>query len=135
MSIQIKSLSNPAPVRDDSLAAPLDTYNIIPTANQVYDIYTAPNDTTNNKSTIVKSVRLANIKAQTVAISLYYNRPNASGQNRRRLLTPEGLAMLANSTYIDDGEITLEPGDKIQLKADVANAIQYVLSGVEREVT
>ena len=135
MSIEIKSLSNPAPVKDISLSAPLDSFNIIPTANEVYDIYTAPNETTDKKSAIVKSIRLVNIKAETVNLSLYFNRPDENGKNRRRLLTPDGLGLGSNSTYIDDGEITLEPGDKLQLRANSANAIQYVLSGVEREVT
>jgi len=84
---------------------------------------------------IVKSIRLANIKGQTVNISLYFNRPDANGKNRRRLLTPEGMGVASGSTYIDDSELTLEPGDKLQLKVNSANAIQYVISGVERDLS
>jgi hypothetical protein len=43
--------------------------------------------------------------------------------------------MLPGFSLIDEGEITLEPGDKIQGKADTANVIQYLISGVERDAT
>jgi len=45
------------------------------------------------------------------------------------------LSLAPGLLYIDEGELTLEPGDRIQGKADVANVIQYVISGVERDVT
>jgi len=135
MSVQIKSLTNNAPVRDLSLAAPLDTFNIIPSANQVYDLYTAPNESSNKKAAIVKSIRLTNILAQTVDISLYLNKPTANGLNRRRLLAPKGLLIPQKGAYIDDAEITLEPGDKIQAESGTAMAIHYVISGVERDAT
>jgi hypothetical protein len=137
MSVQIKSLSNSAPTKDISLAAPLDTFNIIPTANEVYTLYSAPNDSinSNKKAAIVKSIRLVNILAQTVNISLYLNRPTASGQNRRRLLAPKNLPIPQSGAYIDDAEITLEPGDKIQAETPHAMAIHYVISGVERDAT
>ena len=84
MSTQIKSLTNGAPAKDNSIAASADSFNIIPTANQVYDLYTAPNDLTNKKTAIVKSIRVINTHAtNTVKVNLYFNRPNASGQNRR----------------------------------------------------
>jgi hypothetical protein len=135
MSIQIKSLSNTAPTKDLSLAAPLDTFNIIPTANEVYTLYSAPDDSTNTKAAIVKSIRLVNILSSTVNISLYLNRPNGSGQNRRRLLAPKNLPIPPSGCYVDDAEITLEPGDKIQAETPHAMAIHYVISGVERDAT
>jgi len=135
MSVQIKSLTNDPPVKDTSLAAPNDPFNVIATANEVYSLYTAANEETNKKSTIVKGIRLANTHATAaVKVTLYFNRANAAGLNRRRLLSPPDVQLPAGFTYIDDGEITLEPGDKIQAKADTANVIQYVISGVERDV-
>jgi len=132
MSIQIKSLMNTLPVRDDSPADNQDTFNLIPTANEVYSLYTVPDA----KVAIVKSIRLTNvnINAQTVNISLYFNRPKL-GFNRRRSLLPKPMSMPAATTYIDDAEITLEAGDSIQGECNLANAIHYVISGVEREVT
>lgn len=136
MSVQIKSLTNSAPVKDASLAAPLDTFNVIPTANEVYDLYSAQNDSSAKKAAIVKSIRVINTHAtSTVKVNLYFNRPNATGQNRRRPLISTDTALLPGFSLIDEGEITLEPGDKIQGKADTANVIQYLISGVERDAT
>jgi hypothetical protein len=135
MSLQIKSLTNTVPAKDVSLAAALDTFNIIPTANEVYDLYSAPYTSATKRGAIVKSIRLVNTRIGTsgVKVNLYFNRPNANGQNRRRLLTPPDVLLTDGFTYIDSTELTLEPGDKIQGKADVANVIQYVISGVERD--
>ncbi len=130
MSVQIKSLTNGAPTEDSSLQAVNDNFNIIPKANTVYTLYTAPA----GKAVIVKSIRMVNILAQTVEISLYLNKPDANGHGRRRLLAPT-LTILQKGAYIDDVEITMEPGDKIQAKADGNNGVHYVISGIEREVS
>lgn len=134
MSLQIKSLTVSAPTVDNSLAAQNDSFNTIPTANTVYDLYSAPTDPNTKKAAIVKSIRLANTHTATVKVTLYFMRPNSSGAYRRRLLTPVDLPLTANYVYIDDSEITLEPGDRIQGKADYGAVIQYLISGVEREV-
>src|SRR5262245_57105755 len=131
MSVQIKSLSNTAPTIDTSCPAQNDSFNIIPTANAVYNLYTAAN----NKSAIVKSIRLVNTHATvTVKVTLYFNRPNSTGLHRRRVISPVDLSMTPGFLYVDNDEITLEPGDIIQAKADTANVIHYVISGVERDV-
>ena|SRR2546421_695165 len=134
MSVQIKSLSNTAPTVDTSFAAPNDNFNVIPGANVVYDLYTAFSDPANKKTAIVKSIRLVNTSAGSVKINLYFTRPNATGQYRRRQISPVDMTLQAGYVFIDDDEVTLEPGDKIQGKADTANAIQYNISGVERDV-
>ena len=134
MSIEIKSLSNAAPTLDNSLPAPNDPFNTIPGANVIYDLYTAANDSTTRKTAIVKSIRLVNISGSAVTVNLYFNRPNASGQYRRRQISPVDLSLLPGALYVDSDEITLEPGDRIQAKATAANAIQYLISGVERDV-
>src|ERR1043166_918611 len=124
MSLQIKSLTTAtgAPTLDNSSAAPNDNFNLIPTANAVYTLYSAANDSTNNnkKTAIVKGIRMVNTHTATVKVILYFNRPNASGQYRRRFLAPVDIALAPGLSFIDDGEITLEPGDSIQAKADVA---------------
>jgi hypothetical protein len=135
MSLQIKSLGAGAPVLDNSLSAPNDNFNVIPTPNAVYILYTAANETNNRKTTIVKGIRLVNSHASaTVKVSLYFNRPNSVGQNRRRLVAPPDLTLAPGGVFVDDGEITLEPGDQIQAKADVGNALHYIISGVERDM-
>jgi hypothetical protein len=70
-----------------------------------------------------------------VNFSLYLNRPTMSGQNRRRLLAPKNLTIPQGGAYIDDAEITLEPGDSIQGETAQAMAVHYVISGVERDAT
>jgi hypothetical protein len=134
MSVEIKSLTIGTPRRDDSQAAKNDSFNLIPMANVVYDLYAAANDATEKKAAIVNSLRLVNTHTAAVVVNLYFNRPNG-GLNRRRLLAPPNISLAPGMCFIDDSEITLEPGDKLQAKADTANVIQYVISGVERDMT
>ena len=83
----------------------------------------------------MKSIRLVNTHTTaTVKVTLYLNRPNAAGQHQRRVISPVDLSMTPGFLYVDNDEITLEPGDKIQAKADVANVVHYVISGVERDM-
>src|SRR5262245_47573271 len=134
MSVLIKSLTSSAPPADTSLAAQLDSFNTLQTANTVYDLYAAPNDSVAKRAAILKSIRLVNKHATAIVkVTLWFNRPNANGQNRRLLLTPADMPLLPNFVYIDDSEITLDPGDKIQCKADTGGVVQYLISGLERD--
>src|SRR5947208_2996818 len=135
MSVIIKALTTTtgAPVLDKSLAAQNDFFNLLQTPNVVYDIYSPPNDATAKRAAIVKAIRIANTHTANVKITLYVNRPNASGLNRRRLLTPADMTLGPNQVYVDESELTLEPGDKIQAKADVGSVIQYWITGLERD--
>lgn len=137
MSVLIKSLTLGPPVADITAAATNDYFNVIQAANTVYDLYTAPNETSAKRAAIVNSIRVANTHSANVKITFYVNRPTAAtnGFHRRRLLTPIDMTLGPNQIYVDETELTLEPGDKIQGKADVANVIQYWISGVERDVT
>lgn len=130
MALTIKALTDSAPTVDNSLAAPNDSFNIIPTANQVYNLYTVPA----GKATIAKNIRLANIGSTTVKVNVYFMRPNGTGQYRRRQITPVDLAIAPGCVYVEDDELTLDPGDRIQAKADTANVIQYLISGMERDL-
>ena len=82
----------------------------------------------------MKSIRLVNTHSATVKVNLYFNRPNATGQYRRRLIGPVDITLAPGLSFIDDSEVTLEPGDRLQAKADVGGVIQYVISGVERDM-
>jgi len=144
MSVLIRSLTSLDPTTqpkpESKCPACPDFFNIIPAAMPtcVYTLYSAPNDTAtpNKKAAIVKSIRLINIHpTATVKVTLYFNRPNASGNYRRRLLTPADMALAPNFVYIDDSELTLEPGDQIQGKADTPGQIQFLISGVERDAS
>ena len=133
MSVQIKALTIGIPVMDDPGMAVTGAdadFNLIPDANKVFTLYMA----STGKSAIVKGMRFVNTHTAAVTMSIWFNRP-ISGKYRRRLLAPADLSLPAGFTYIDEGEITLEAGDKIQAKASVADVIQYVISGVERDVT
>ncbi len=101
----------------------------------MYDLYVAPNDVPNKnvKATIVKAIRLANTGSSSVTINLYFNRPNSMGQYRRRLLSPVNMSLPAGFLYIDNDEITLEPGDHLQAMASAGGVVQYTISGVERD--
>jgi hypothetical protein len=131
MSVQIKALTIPIPVMDDpgmpATGADAD-FNLIPEANKVFTLYMAPT----GKSAILKGMRFVNTHTAAVTVSVWFNRP-VGDKYRRRLLAPADMSLSAGFTYIDEGEITLEPGDKIQAKASMADVIQYVISGVERD--
>ncbi|HTD87785.1 MAG TPA: hypothetical protein VK850_14510, partial [Candidatus Binatia bacterium] len=137
MSVIIKSLVLSAPVVDNNPAAPNDPFGVIPaqTASTVYDLYAAPKDSIANRAAILKAIRLANTHTASVKVTLYVNRPNSSGFHRRRLITPVDMVLGPNQIYVDDTELTLEPGDKLQGRAEIANVVQYWISGVERDVS
>jgi hypothetical protein len=135
MSVQIKSLTNGSPVQDQSGPVPNDKFNLIPTAGVFFDLYTAPSSTTVRKGALVKGIRVLNAGAAPAQVSLYFNRPTPNAPSSRRLLAPPNIVLQPGSAYIDEGEIALEPGDKIQGKSDTANVIQYIISGIERDMT
>jgi hypothetical protein len=123
----------------------LDNFSVIPTAGVVYDLYTAPNAPgdpaavppvpQNIKSAVIESIRLVNKSAGLVTVNLDFMRPHPIyGWHRRVPISRVDQALQSGFVYIDDSEITLEPGDRIQGVASVANAVHYVISGVEREV-
>jgi len=135
MSVEIKSLTLGSPGIAGTQAAQNDNFNMIPAANVVYDLYTASKADNNKKAAVVKCIRIFNTSpTATVKLTLYFNRPNANGEYRRRQLTPPDVPLPPGFEYIDDDEISLEPGDSIQAKADTAGVIQYLISGLERDV-
>src|SRR5437667_4039003 len=101
----------------------------------VKDLYTASNDPANRKTAIIKAMRMVNVSAGAVKIKVYFMRPNATGQYRRRQISPVDMTLQAGFVFIDDDELTLEPGDRIQAKVDTANAIQFSISGLERDMS
>jgi hypothetical protein len=136
MAVQVRSLTVGSPTIDNSLAAPNDNLNVVPTANTVYDLYIARSDSTNNiyKTAVISNIRLVNTSlASAVTINLYFMRLNSMGQNRRRLISPVNLSLAAGLMYVDDDEITLEPGDRIQCMVSLGGVVHYLINGVERD--
>jgi hypothetical protein len=100
-----------------------------PTDNVVYDL---PGAVPAGKAWIVKNVRLLNTDTVARTINLYFLK---SGGSTPRQISPKDMVLGAGQLAIDDQEITLGPGDKIQGKASSGNKIDYVMSGVERDVS
>lgn len=128
MSVLIKSLTIGLPVIDTQQDAGADLFNLLNTANAIYDLYVAPSEA------IVKSIRIMNTHPTAIVkVTLFWNSPNPNGMNsRRRRLTPLDMQMQPNSVYVDDSEITLQAGNKIQAKTDTGGVVQYLISGIER---
>jgi len=135
MSVVIKSLTIGIPVEENAGNDSTSNFNILSDKDKVLTLYKAevPGSSTTLRAAIVKSIRLVNTAAATVKITLYFNRIDLDGRNQRRLLTPSDMPIAPNSVYLDDSEITLEPGDMIQAKTDTAGVVQYLISGVERD--
>lgn len=138
MSLQIKSLVtlNAMLKPAEDTAAMEGSSNLIPAdaPTKFYTLYQAANTTGNTKSAIVKGIRLFNNHTDAVNVSLYVNSSTDAAKFSRYPLLPEDTAIPAKSTLIDDTEITLGPGDRIQARASSANKIRFLISGVERDV-
>lgn len=134
MSVEIRSLTIGVPAEDQGMEEPNDFFNIIQNQNVVYDLYVVPS--TPPMTALISNIRLANTHTSTVQITLYFTRPTLppNPYPRRRLLTPVNMSLPANSIYVDDHELAMEKGDKIQAVASVGGVIQYLINGVEREV-
>lgn len=91
------------------------------------DLYTTPT----GKTTIVKNIRLVNTDTAARTLNLYFNRSGGTS----RQISPSAMTLGAGSLAIDDQELTMEAGDKVQGDASVASKIDYVISGVERDVS
>jgi len=82
-----------------------------------------------NKANDVKAIRLVNTGASTITLNIYFVR---SAQTKR-WISPKNLTLAPNQMYVDEVEVTMEAGDKIQADASSANAVEFVISGVERD--
>lgn len=83
------------------------------------------------KTAIVKSMRFANTdEANIQTINVYFTK----AEQEPRLIAPANLSLMPGMVAVDDQEITMEAGDKIQAVASEVEVIDYVISGVERDV-
>jgi len=82
------------------------------------------------KAAIVKSIRLVNKSTAIATVSLYlYN----SSLNTTTRISPVGMTIAPGSMVVDNDEVTLGANDKITGQASNANAVDYTISGVERD--
>lgn len=89
------------------------------------EIYTVPE----GKSVLIKNMRVVNTNASAVTINLYFKQ---SGLTKRAILPP-GVSLPGKYLLVDDEELTMSEGDQIRGDAS-ATLVDYVLSGVEREI-
>ena len=97
-----------------------------PNANTVYDLYLVQD----GKAAVVTTMRFVNTDTAARSINVYFKR---SGQTARSVL-PVNLQLGAGNLVAEEGELSMGAGDKIQAKADSGNKIDFVISGIERDV-
>ena len=103
--------------------------NQLPTSQS--DLYQAP-VTPIAKGAIVKSMRFVNVGSATVTINIWFKR--GSGGTAYRIL-PKDVAISPGQLLIDNEEVTLESDDRIQGQVSSGGTVDYVLSGVARDVS
>jgi hypothetical protein len=82
------------------------------------------------KAQIIKSMRFANTNASAaVTLNVYFTR--STGPDRQ--IGPKNLSIPAGQLYVDETEITLEQGDRIRGSVSFGGAVDYVISGIERD--
>lgn len=115
MAVQIKSLGK----------------STVPTSEG--DLYFVPV----NKTAIVKSIRLVNTGSAAATVNLFVRR-STTGTSYR--IAPKDMALAAGAAYVDDSEITLEGltttngEDRVRGVVNTGATVDYVISGVERDV-
>jgi hypothetical protein len=82
------------------------------------------------KAAVVKNIRLVNKSASVVTIDLYlYN--SSLGITTR--IAPVALSISPGAMVVHDDELTLGANDKLTGSASAINAIDYTISGIERD--
>lgn len=90
------------------------------------DVYTVPGP---NPSAIVNSVVAVNTNlSATRVINIYVDFGTGSRQ-----VSPVDLQIGPGAQIELDFSLTLETGDKLQMKADVGGEVDFVVSGVQEE--
>ena len=91
---------------------------------------------TEDISASVKSLTLRNVSTAVVAVNLWYihwTSTNYTNNTYRRRISPVTMSLGPGQVYADTDEITLGPGDRIIGNASAASAVEYALSGIERD--
>jgi len=109
MSVSIKSL-NHGPVTAGSLG------DLVPAVSA-------------GKSVLVKGMRFVNTGSDTT-LNVYFKHDTDTS---RRIL-PKDTVLPAGYALFDDQEIALEEDDKIEAQAASGATVDFVITGIEREV-
>ena len=93
-------------------------------------LYTVPPD----KAAIVKSMRFVNTDdTDPVTLDLYYLKSGGTHPDDARRILPAGVSLAKNSLLLEEAELTLGAGDKIEGIASAATTVDFVFSGIERD--
>jgi hypothetical protein len=97
-----------------------------------------------SKSTLVKSISLVNTSASAVSVNIWLAVAQGTINATQRLVSPSNLQIAPNAQIVLDTELTLfttnggSPStaiaDKLVAAASVANVVDYVINGLERDV-
>ncbi|HEY9172183.1 MAG TPA: hypothetical protein VI136_07865 [Verrucomicrobiae bacterium] len=117
MAIQIKSLAR----------------NTLPGSEG--DLYAVPS----GKAAIVKGMRLVNTGNSIAIVNLWFRRGTSVAGTTYRIV-PKDLTLPPGGAFIDDSELTMEyvdsnNVDRIRGALTSGGPVDYVLSGVERDVS
>ena len=88
----------------------------------ISNMYVVPSGT----AAIVRTVILANIDSDVRIVNL-----SVSGTSSVHIV-PVDAALASGTTSVFDQVLCLGPGNKIQGSADIADVVQYVVTGVEK---
>jgi len=88
-------------------------------------LYTVPS----GRAAIVKNIRVANTDTSARTFNLWFKLSGGTA----RLISASAMSLGAGQLAIDDQEITLGAADQILGDASVANKLDYVISGIERD--
>ena len=99
-----------------------------PNPNTVYDLNSSTG-VPDGKAWIVKNMRFCNTDKVAQTLNLCYVR---SGSTPRQI-SAKDLSVAPGAMFIDDQELTLGAGDKLQAKTSPGSKFDYVISGVERD--
>src|SRR5712692_7577516 len=103
----------------------LNDGQIGPNANTVYDLTPGTLGVPTGKAWIVKNMRFCNTDTVSQTLNVYYLRPTFA----TRQISAKDVSVAPGAIVIDNQEVTLAAGDKIQAKASAGNKFDFTLSG------
>ena len=82
------------------------------------------------KTLVVKNMRFVNTGSASATLNVYFKHDTDTS----RRIVPKDTVLPAGYSLVDDQEITLEEDDKIEGQVESGETVDYVISGIEREV-
>lgn len=94
------------------------------------EVYKAPD----TKAAIVKNIRVANIDTVARTFNLYYLKTAANYATESRLISAANTSLAPGQIVVFDQELTLAPTESVRGDASVGAKLDFVISGIERDV-